>query len=105
MLSWLALAVVLSMSPAPPGPVAGSPAPAGPIAGSGQTVQVIPLAKDGEVYVSFKLEETLPDEIRAAIHSGVTLKLVYKVDLGRSSAVWLDRTIATAVVSATVRYD
>src|SRR3954469_4817537 len=95
MLSWLALAVVLSMSPAP----------TGPIAGSGQTVQVIPLAKDGEVYVSFKLEEALTDEIRAAIHSGLTIKFVYKVDLPRSSAVWLDRTIATAVVSATVRYD
>src|SRR3954453_6469499 len=95
MLSWLALAVVLSMSPAPPGPIAGS----------GQTVQVIPLAKDGEVYVSFKLEEALTDEIRAAIHSGLTIKFVYKVDLRRSSAVWLDRTIASAVVAATVRYD
>jgi|SRR3954463_6800483 hypothetical protein len=105
MLSWLALAVVLSMSPAPTGPSAGSSAPGGPIAGSGQTVQVIPLAKDGEVYVSFKLEEALTDEIRAAIHSGLTIKFVYKVDLRRSSAVWLDRTIATATVAATVRYD
>jgi hypothetical protein len=72
---------------------------------SAQTLQVIPLPKDGEVLVSFKLDEALTDEIRAAIHSGLTIKFVYKVDLRRSSAVWLDRTIASAVVMASVRYD
>jgi hypothetical protein len=71
----------------------------------GQTVQVIPLPRDGEVLVSFKLDEELTEDIRAAIHSGLTIKFVYKVDLRRSSAVWLDRTIAAAVVTATVRYD
>ena len=71
----------------------------------GQTVQVIPLPRDGEVLVSFKLDEELTDEIRTAIHSGLTIKFVYKVDLRRSSAVWFDRTIASAVVTATVRYD
>jgi hypothetical protein len=72
---------------------------------SGQTLQVIPLPKDGEVLVSFKLDEALTEEIRAAIHSGLTIKFVYKVDLRRSSAVWFDRTIASAVVAATVRFD
>jgi hypothetical protein len=71
----------------------------------GQTLQVIPLPRDGEVLVSFKLDEALTDDIRAAIHSGLTIKFVYKVDLRRSSAVWMDRTIASAVVTATVRYD
>ena len=71
----------------------------------GQTLQVIPLPRDGEVLISFKLDETLTEDIRAAIHSGLTIKFVYKVDLRRSSAVWFDRTIASAVVTATVRYD
>jgi Domain of unknown function (DUF4390) len=70
-----------------------------------QTLQVIPLPKDGEVLVSFKLEEALTDDVRAAIHSGLTIKFVYKVDLRRSSAVWFDRTIASATVTAAVRYD
>ena len=56
-----------------------------------QALQVIPLPRDGEVLVSFKLDEALTDDIRAAIHSGLTIKFVYKVDLRRSSAVWLDR--------------
>ena len=75
-----------------------------PAAGE-QTLQVIPLPRDGEVLVSFKLDETLTDEVRAAIQSGLTIKFVYRVDLRRSSAVWLDRTIASALVTATVRYD
>lgn len=70
-----------------------------------QTLQVVPLPRDGEVLVSFKLEETLTEEIRQKIQSGLTIKFVYKVDLRRSSAVWFDRTIASAEVAATVRYD
>src|SRR5688572_3282089 len=73
--------------------------------GGSQTLQVVPLPRDGEVLVSFKLEETLTEEIRQKIQSGLTIKFVYKVDLRRSSAVWFDRTIASAVVGATVRYD
>lgn len=72
---------------------------------SGQTLQVIPLPKDGEVLVSFKLDEALTDEIRAAINSGLTLKFIYKVDLRRSSAVWVDRTIKSAIVMASLRYN
>jgi len=63
------------------------------------------LPRDGEVLVSFKLQETLTEEIRQKIQSGLTIKFVYKVDLRRSSAVWFDRTIASAEVAATVRYD
>src|SRR3569832_1854619 len=77
--------------------------PAGPIGAPGQTLQVIPLPKDGEVLVSFQLKEALTDEIRAAIHSGLTIKFVYKVDLRRSSAIWVDRTIKSAVVAAAGR--
>jgi hypothetical protein len=70
-----------------------------------QTLQVAPLPRDGEVLVSFKLDEPLTDEIRTAIQSGLTVKFVYKVDLRRSSAAWFDRTIASAVVMASVKYD
>jgi hypothetical protein len=55
--------------------------------------------------VSFKLGQALTDDIRAAIQSGLTIKFVYKVDLRRTASVWFDRTIASAVVMATVKYD
>jgi len=70
-----------------------------------QTLEVVPLPRDGEVLVSFKLNETLTDDIRKAIQSGLTIRFLYKVDLRRSSAVWVDRTIASASVGATLRYD
>jgi hypothetical protein len=70
-----------------------------------QTLDVVPLPRDGEVLVSFKLNETLTEEVRTAIQSGLTIKFVYKVDLRRTSAMWVDRTLASAVVAATLRYD
>jgi hypothetical protein len=70
-----------------------------------QTLQVTPLPRDGEVLVSFKLEEALTEDIKAAVQSGLTVKFVYKVDLRRSSPGWIDRTIESAVVSASVKYD
>jgi hypothetical protein len=75
------------------------------VAQSAQTLQVVPLPRDGEVLVSFKLEETLTDEIRTAIQSGLTVKFVYRVELRRSSAAWFDRKIAEATVLAQVKYD
>ncbi|HEX9367775.1 MAG TPA: DUF4390 domain-containing protein [Vicinamibacterales bacterium] len=70
-----------------------------------QTLEVVPLPRDGEVLVSFKLNETLTDEVRTAIQSGLTIKFLYKVDLRRSSTLWVDRTLASASVGATLRYD
>lgn len=70
-----------------------------------QTLHVAPLARDGELLVSFRLAQTLTPELREKIQSGLTVKFVYKVDLKRSSAAWFDRTMASAEVIATVRYD
>jgi hypothetical protein len=70
-----------------------------------QSLYVAPLARDGHVLVSFKLAQPLTPELRTAIHSGLTVSFVYKVDLKRSSAAWFDRTMGSVVVTATVRYD
>ncbi len=70
-----------------------------------QGLQVAPLPRDGHVEITFRLARTLTPELRTAIHSGLTVSFVYKVDLKRSSAAWFDRTIASSVVTATVRYD
>jgi hypothetical protein len=71
----------------------------------GQILQVAPLTRGDEVLVSFRLTQEPNEEVRSAIHSGLTVSLVYKIDLRRSSAVWFDRTIASTVVIATVRFD
>jgi Domain of unknown function (DUF4390) len=74
-------------------------------AASTPKVQVVPLSRDGEVLVSFQLAESLTDDIRAAIESGLTIRFEYTVDLRRGAAAWFDRTIASARVTATVKYD
>jgi hypothetical protein len=70
-----------------------------------QSLQVAPLPRDGQVLVTFKLNQQLTDDIRTKIHSGMLVSFIYKVDLRRASSVWFDRTLASAVVKATVRYD
>ncbi|CAN5666574.1 hypothetical protein BH24ACI5_BH24ACI5_17170 [soil metagenome] len=70
-----------------------------------QTLQVAPLPRDGQVLVSFELRQELTDDVRTTIRSGMAVSFIYKVDLRRSSAIWFDRTLASAVVKATVRYD
>ena len=70
-----------------------------------QSLHVAPLTRDGQVLVSFRLAQTVTPELKTAIHSGLTISFVYKVDLKRASATWLDRTMASVLVTATVRYD
>ena len=71
-----------------------------------QAIHVTPLVRDGRVYVSFKLSEAFDNEdIRAAVHSGLTITFVYDVELRRGAAVWMDRTLDAATVSAGVQYD
>lgn len=70
-----------------------------------QTLKVAPLPRDGKVLVSFEMQQELTDQVRTTIRSGMAVSFVYKVELRRNSAIWVDRVLATAVVKATVRYD
>jgi hypothetical protein len=70
-----------------------------------QGIQVTPLVRDGRVYVSFRLSDAFNEDLRTAIHSGVTIMFVYDVELRRSAAAWIDRTLDASTVSAGVRYD
>lgn len=71
-----------------------------------QAIHVTPLVREGRVFVSFKLSDAFDNQdIRAAVHSGLTITFVYDVELRRAAAVWLDRTLDSATVSAGVRYD
>jgi hypothetical protein len=72
---------------------------------SAQTVQVTPLAKDGRLLVTLRMNDVFTEEVRAAMHSGLRITFVYDIELKRSTALWVDRTIATASVTATVEYD
>jgi len=72
---------------------------------SAQTVQVTPLAKDGHILVTLRMNNVFTDEVRAAMLSGLRITFVYDIELKRGTALWVDRTIASATVTATVEYD
>jgi hypothetical protein len=72
---------------------------------SAQTLEVTPLAKDGRILVTMRMNDVFTDEVRAAIHSGLRVTFVYDIELKRSTALWVDRTLATARVTAAIEYD
>jgi hypothetical protein len=70
-----------------------------------QTIQVTPLTRDDRVLVTFRLTDVFTEDVRAAIHSGMTITFIYDVELRRGASLWIDRTMASSTVSAGVRYD
>lgn len=65
----------------------------------------MPLVRDGQVLISFQMPDGFTDDVRAAIRSGLKTTFTYTVDLRTAVAVWLDRTVASVVVSTSVQYD
>jgi hypothetical protein len=72
---------------------------------SAETLKVRPLVRNGQVLVSFALEQGFTDEVREVVRSGLRTTFTYTVELRLKVPAWVDRTIGMAVVSTTVEYD
>jgi Domain of unknown function (DUF4390) len=72
---------------------------------SAETLRVRPQVRDGQVLVSFALEEGFTDQVREVVKSGLRTTFTYTLELRLKVPAWVDRTIGTAVVSTTVEYD
>ena len=72
---------------------------------AGQALRVVPLVRADQVLVAFELKDGYSPEVRAAIHSGLKTTFTYQVDLRLDVTGWIDRTIASTVVSNSVEYD
>jgi hypothetical protein len=68
-------------------------------------LRIIPLVRDGTVLISFSMDDGFTDDVRAAIQSGLRTTFTYTVDLRTQVPAWVDRTVASAVVSTAVTYD
>lgn len=68
-------------------------------------VRIVPLVQDEEVVVSLELADGYTEEVREAISTGLRTTFTYEIDLRMDVAGWVDRTIATAVVSISDEYD
>src|SRR5882672_4059759 len=69
-----------------------------------QALCITPIARAGQVVVSFALTDGLTPEVLDAIQSGLATSFSYEVELRRSAAL-VDRTIASVSIRATVRFD
>ena len=68
-------------------------------------LRIVPLVRGDRVLVTFELADGFTDDVRAAVRSGLKTTLTYVVDLRLEVPVWVDRTIATAVITNSVEYD
>jgi hypothetical protein len=66
-------------------------------------ITVTPIARDGQVVVSFEMIDAFTPEVRDAIQSGLSTTFSYDVDLRRAGL--FDRTVVSVTISATVRFD
>lgn len=78
---------------------------AGASAWAQEDLRVVPLVRDDAVLVSFELPDAYNDDVRETISSGLLTTFTYSVDLRQTVSFWVDRTVATAVVSITNTYD
>jgi hypothetical protein len=68
-------------------------------------IHVMSLVREGQVLVSFTVNNGFTEQIRESIRSGLPTSISYQVELRRSQPIWFDATLASATVTAGVRYD
>jgi hypothetical protein len=68
-------------------------------------VKVTTLVADGQVFTSFAVPSAYSSDARDVVKSGLPLSCVFSVQLKRSTTLWFDRTIASATVMSSVKFD
>lgn len=68
-------------------------------------IRVTPIIADGRVAASFTAAPGFGDDARAVVQSGLLLTMTFTVDLKRPSGFWWDRTVGSATVAASVKFD
>ena len=70
---------------------------------SEETLRITTSISGNRVVVSFELNDAYNEAVREAIASGLRTTFTYQLEL--RTPAWIDRTVGTAIVSATDQYD
>ena len=70
-----------------------------------ESLRIVPIVADAQVLVSFDVADAYTDDVREAIASGLRTTFTYDIELRMIVPMWVDRTLATAVASASDQYD
>ena len=68
-------------------------------------LRIVPIVSKDNVVVSFDGTEAYTPDVRAAIASGLKTTFTYEIELRTVVPTWIDRTIATSIVSVSDQYD
>ena len=68
-------------------------------------LRIVPIVNDSHVLVSVELADAYTDEVRQAIASGLKTTFTYDVELRMYVPAWVDRTVASVVVTTSDQYD
>src|SRR5688572_7891022 len=77
----------------------------GRVANAEESLRIVPIVAGDEVVVSLELSDAYTQELREAISSGLLTTFTYQIELRMSVPVGFDRTIETAVVRISNRFD
>jgi hypothetical protein len=77
----------------------------GAVGHADETLRIVPMTHDDEVSVSFELADAYDDDVKAAIASGLKTTFTYDVELRMAVSGWINRTIASVVVTTSDQYD
>ena len=66
-------------------------------------IRITPIMREKKVLVSFELTDAYDEAVRQSISSG--LRTTFSFDVALRVVAWVDRTVATAVVSTSDQYD
>jgi hypothetical protein len=77
----------------------------GAVVRAAESLRIVPIVHEGQVLVSVEVTGLDTEEVRETISSGLRTTFTYDVQLRMVVPVWVDRTIATAVISVSDQYD
>jgi len=78
---------------------------AGVLVRAADNLRIVPIVSDSKVLVTVELADAYTDEVRQAIASGLRTMFTYDVELRMYVPAWVDRTIASVVVTTSDQYD
>jgi hypothetical protein len=68
-------------------------------------VRITPVVAEDRVYANFAAPAVFSTNVREAVHSGLPMTFTYVAELRRASAMWFDKTVASAELASTVKFD
>jgi hypothetical protein len=70
-----------------------------------ESLRIVPVVHDKQVVVTLVMADAYTDDVRETISSGLRTTFTYDVQLRMLVGGWVDRTVATAVVTVSDQYD